>query len=737
MTATDPYYAYYRFKVSAFQREADGASTSTVAPSRPTASAPAEKPRKQLVEPGAELYTVNIPEGLTTLDLDIMRLTAQYAARNGESWVNALAKRESGNPRFLFLRQNHSLNQFFKQLADAYSRVLSPPKDVREQLKKDAQDPASILSRALVRLEWDRAKAKEEEATKAEADKERELLSTIDWTDFAVVETLQFDLDDASLPPPVTRKDVLRMAREAADAAAAADAGVPSSAAENAEGSVPQMDEEERRMVAEGAAAAAAEKAIASKIVDRTSQSQAPPGMKIVKDYVPKAKRAAVNLAGTPGGEATVVSPITGELVPVSQMANHMRVALLDPRWKEQKDAMLAKLKTSSRADDDEIARNLVSLASTRPDIFGSAEEELAVAVQGAIDAGKTITGEKQRKDVESDGIAQASAQAEQPYRPAMLQQPLGAEVGQQVLLHTHAPPQPAAPQAVLPMHVSAPGVRPLHPPQAPPAPPGMPPSQFPITHGHIPSMSMPPAMTQQSSQSGFHAHGLMPLPMPPPPPGMSADATRHAEPAAYPHSLHAVPPAPAGAAQQMQQQTARQQMAPMNVRPYPSQPVPSQTGALPSPPMPPPPSMPPPPPSMPPPLPPSSKQPPPPPMPPPPAPPTSLPPISADVSQAAPPAAQELTDEEWAAAHSGVAKVSVREVSSGRVATIELPGVTSAVSLLKAAIAAEFGMAQNKQKLSVEGHGFLKDDRTLASYRIGSAVVVDLTAKERGGRKR
>ena len=42
-------------------------------------------------------------------------------------------------------------------------------------------------------------------------------------------------------------------------------------------------------------------------------------------------------------------------------------------RWKEQREAMMNKLRDSTKAKDDEITRNLVGLARTRPDIFGEA----------------------------------------------------------------------------------------------------------------------------------------------------------------------------------------------------------------------------------------------------------------------------------------------------------------------------------------------------------------------------
>ena len=103
-----------------------------------------------------------------------------------------------------------------------------------------------------------------------------------------------------------------------------------------------------------------------------------------------------------------------------------------------------------------------------------------------------------------------------------------------------------------------------------------------------------------------------------------------------------------------------------------------------------------------------------------------------------APPATHQMTDDQFIAAHPGQVTVAIRESSSGRTATIVAPSVGTTVSELKALVSAEFGIAANKQKLSVEGHGFLKDAQTLASYRIASpSVVVELATKERGGRRR
>ncbi len=40
-------------------------------------------------------------------------------------------------------------------------------------------------------------------------------------------------------------------------------------------------------------------------------------------------------------------------------------------RWKQQRETMLAKIRDTTKASDDEISRNLVGLARSRPDVFG------------------------------------------------------------------------------------------------------------------------------------------------------------------------------------------------------------------------------------------------------------------------------------------------------------------------------------------------------------------------------
>lgn len=56
----------------------------------------------------------------------------------------------------------------------------------------------------------------------------------------------------------------------------------------------------------------------------------------VIKKYDPKqVQKPAAKAAPT---DEYLISPITGERIPASKVAEHMRIGLLDPRWVEQRD---------------------------------------------------------------------------------------------------------------------------------------------------------------------------------------------------------------------------------------------------------------------------------------------------------------------------------------------------------------------------------------------------------------
>ena len=84
--------------------------------------------KKEVKPPMPDQYSVEHPLNVTLLDLDIIKHTAQFVAKNGQKFLIALTEREKQNPQFEFLKPNHALFPFFTNLVDAYSKCIMPKK---------------------------------------------------------------------------------------------------------------------------------------------------------------------------------------------------------------------------------------------------------------------------------------------------------------------------------------------------------------------------------------------------------------------------------------------------------------------------------------------------------------------------------------------------------------------------------------------------------------------------------
>nr|XP_011464163.1 PREDICTED: probable splicing factor 3A subunit 1 [Fragaria vesca subsp. vesca] len=358
-----PYHAYYQKKVAEIRAQLDQSSEEP-APVIDVVPKPDSLPQvrhecKVPEQPEPEEYTVRLPQGISGEELDVIKLTAQFAARNGQSFLSGLRS----NPQFYFLNRNHSLFNFFTSLRDAYAKVLMPPEGLTEKLKKRVRDMTSVLERCVNRLEWEHYQKQSKQKVEDEIEQERIQMAAIDWHEHVVVDVIDFDdEEDGCLPPPLTLEEVIR--RSKVVTYMEADDTVKES------GNLVEMDldEEEMQLVEEGM---------------EVTEVEHPP-MRIVKNW----KRPEERMILSSAERDMTISPITGELVPNSEMSEHMRISLIDPRYKEQKERMFAKIRETSLvlAQDEEISRNIVNLARTRPDIFGSTEEEVSSAVKAAIE---------------------------------------------------------------------------------------------------------------------------------------------------------------------------------------------------------------------------------------------------------------------------------------------------------------------------------------------------------------
>ncbi|XP_037416627.1 probable splicing factor 3A subunit 1 [Triticum dicoccoides] len=678
---SDPYHAYYQHRVSEIAEHSPAADASAApesedgqplpsdsadgADDKPDHSAPFRVAplTKVLVPPKAELYMVRLPEGITGEELDIIKLTAQFVARNGKNFLTSLAHRESTNSQFNFIRPTHSMFPFFTMFADVYTRVLSPDEGVpalTKELREGSKDLTTVLERCLNRLEWDRSQEQAKQQAEDELELERVQMSMIDWHDFVVVATIEFADDEyEGLPVPPTLEELKRRKRMET-----LGEEEPMELAEPAKDVEMEMDEEEMQLVEEGMKAARLEENGGGAQV-RVAGDQEPP-MRIVKNY----KRPEERIPAARDPTKFVVSTITGELIPISEMGEHMRISLIDPKYKEQKERMLAKIKETTLAPDDEVVNNIVGLARTRPDIFGTTEEEVSNAVKAEIEKKKDEQPKQVIWDGHSGSIGQTATQA---MSMGGEEQVDASNVPGPAPLPRFVMPLPQPPQPLSLVNVPrfTPNPMPYH-------------LQTPAHHKQgVPHMmsNMHPQMIRMSGPMGPMPNNIPPRPghitqfMPGPP--------------RFP-----MPPTP-------HMQTTPTMVNPIGI-PQAPPPLPPQPPAEEQPPL----------------------------------------PEEPEPKRQRTDDASLIPAEQFLVQHPGPARmlVSVPNLDEGslrgQVLEISVHSLSDTVGSLKEQIAGELQLPANKQKLSVRT-SFLKDNLSLAYYNVGPGVVINLTLRERGGRKK
>ncbi|BES95762.1 splicing factor 3A subunit [Nesidiocoris tenuis] len=707
----DPYHAYYQHKVKDF-KEGKG-----VEPAAPAAAPTVQKVStatqlkqqeilKQVAEPFVpkdpppDFEFMADPPSISALDLDIVKLTAQFAARNGRQFLTNLLNREQRNYQFDFLRPQHSLFQYFTKLLEQYTKVLIPPKDMMAKLKEECNSAAGVLEQVRYRADWLRyqevQKRKEEQAI----EKERVAYAQIDWHDFVVVETVDYQPGEiGNFPPPTTPDEVgARVLMQERVQDSHVDDGRSMQVDSDDDLDKDDSDEEEQQPQGEKGAADNTqvqdmEEESSSGSEDEDDRRAPPPPQhktinpgdpkkamqpplppapdKVIvkKDYNPK-QTAKI----TKAGENYLISPLTSEKIPASKVQEHMRIGLLDPRWVEQRDKHIQDKMNQDTvyAGGSAIEASLKQLAERRTDIFGIGDEETAI--------GKKIGEEDKKKDdkVTWDGhtssveAATRAARAnitieEQIHQIHKVQGLLPDEEKEKIgpkpvpSNRSHMqPPTPAAPP-------------PLPPPKMQPQPPLPPPPQV--------AAPMPPPGMMAAPRPPIM---MVPAPIQPPlmvPPG--AFPVVAATPQAF--------------------------MAPPGTAPLPPAPQPAQVSNI-------------------------LKQ-----------------VASAGEMNEDEPVAKKMKTEEnlipeaqFLANNRGPAafKVHVPLMAdkpewklNGQTLTFTMP-LTESVAALKVKIQETVGMPPAKQKLQCDGI-FYKDSNSLAYYNVGAATIVQLQLKERGGRKK
>ncbi|KAK0395631.1 hypothetical protein QR680_001366 [Steinernema hermaphroditum] len=472
---SDPYHAYYRSKVQLLKNAGGSApGAPLVAPSTQIPKAVFEHYKQaEFVprDPPPPFEYCAEPSSVNAFDLDLIKLTALFVARNGRQFLTQLMNREMRNYQFDFLKPQHSNFTYFSKLVEQYSKIILTSRTLMDNLRA-ARDYDTLLSEIRYRVGWEKHQKMMKDKLEQEQEKERLAYSQIDWHDFVVVQTVDFVPNEtASLPPMCNKKDVgARILMQAhQEAAKAAQQAVAMDMDSDSEEEVERPTREDTSIAKPSEGRVRNEQ---RSVFEVTQPMPAAPSANtvVIKDYDPKRDRP---LPGKGPAEKWLISPLTDERIPADKLQEHVRYNTVTTQYKEQREREQQErmIDEPVYAQGGEIGRNISRLAERRTDIFG-------VGAQGAEQTaiGKKLGEEETRRGPDPRTIwdgqastidattraAQQSVSIDQQINEIHRQH--GYDRSHQQML---PPPLPVAPH-----HRPPPPAMPVAPQHKPPPPP-------------------------------------------------------------------------------------------------------------------------------------------------------------------------------------------------------------------------------------------------------------------------
>jgi splicing factor 3A subunit 1 len=368
-------------------------------PDLPTALKPAVSESEPPVRPPPlpARFAIKQPSHASAVDLDLVKLTALTAARNGRRFLaqlSALTRKQTygeplapGEPdlaslgfrpgQFDFITPTHPFFVYFQALVETYAAILVPPRGLVAELTTTLSDLDLTGGEALLQMlnkhaRWARhrlARAAEEQTAQEE---ETVSMLAVDWQNFSLVGTVTFaPEEDPYLPEPQPTIEAIDRAlelQEQAAAEAAADAAAHQAAQDAAAAAEITADADADTGAAAAAGNGAQGKSELDTVTGAMRDEDAPVAVLSGAAAAAAAAQATAQSATAVvlAAAQTQVCPICKTLVPTDKLQEHMRIELMDPHWREQRQLLEQRKVDTALAGDAAMASYLARMSAQK-----------------------------------------------------------------------------------------------------------------------------------------------------------------------------------------------------------------------------------------------------------------------------------------------------------------------------------------------------------------------------------
>ncbi len=143
---------------------------------------------------------------INRMDLDLIKLTANYTSKYGQSFHLQLMQKEKNNFRFHFLKPTHSKHQLYQDYVVQFKYINENYSNLTELVGELNKNPLSLLPKIISRTEYLQYEQSISKNESSKQDALRDLYDSIDWHEYELVESIFFGEADKNeeFPPPLS-----------------------------------------------------------------------------------------------------------------------------------------------------------------------------------------------------------------------------------------------------------------------------------------------------------------------------------------------------------------------------------------------------------------------------------------------------------------------------------------------------------------------------------------------------
>ena len=320
-----------------------------------------------------------IPPNISGTELDIIKITAQFVAKNGQKFLSDLIRREKDNPQFDFMKPQHTLFGFFTFLVGCYAKILNNKNEILTKIEKYATNGDEILKAGNRIYLYEKKMSKIPRGKKFSQEdlldeEEKEKMKQIDWYDFVLVETIDFSDDEeqkSENDENVNINNNIIIGKE----------NIYNNNYNNNEYENNDINNNYNNLInnEEDTTINTNNNNINNKSNDinnlnnNTQEVVYINGKKVIKNYVREKKRPILDKGVDDINE--VKCPLCKLSIKPDKIEEHLKIELLDPKWKSIQEVINKNQEQTNLAGTGDVLLYLDQFSKSRPDLFGEVDD--------------------------------------------------------------------------------------------------------------------------------------------------------------------------------------------------------------------------------------------------------------------------------------------------------------------------------------------------------------------------